>query len=126
MCLLLRSSRLTVEGGRQVGAARLLHRRGGRAAAAASVSMALGVPGASVSIGRVGCSESADSPREARAGGGREFDASETSVDDKGAARRGLSELGVGVASIPKGHCASGASSAVSTDPVKPYLLPVA
>jgi hypothetical protein len=44
LCLLLRSSWLTVEGGRQIGAAGLLHRRGGRAALAVSVSVAVGVP----------------------------------------------------------------------------------
>jgi len=44
LCLLLRSSWLTVEGGRQIGAAGVLHRRGGRAAVAASVSVAVGVP----------------------------------------------------------------------------------
>jgi hypothetical protein len=41
LCLLLRSSWLTVEGGRQIGAARVLHRRGGRAAVAVSVGMAV-------------------------------------------------------------------------------------
>jgi hypothetical protein len=44
LCLLLRSSWLTVEGGRQIGAAGVLHRRGGRAVLAASVSVAVGVP----------------------------------------------------------------------------------
>jgi hypothetical protein len=44
LCLLFRSSWLTVEGDRQVGASRLLHRRGGRAAAAVSVRVAVGVP----------------------------------------------------------------------------------
>jgi hypothetical protein len=44
MCLLLRSSRLTVDGGHQVSAARVAHRRGGRAAVAVSVSVAGGVP----------------------------------------------------------------------------------
>ena len=44
LCLLLRSSWLTVEGGRQVGAAGVLHRRGGRAAVAVSVGVAGGVP----------------------------------------------------------------------------------
>ena len=43
LCLLLRSSWLTVEGGRQVGAARVLHCRGGRVAAAVSVGVAGGV-----------------------------------------------------------------------------------
>ena len=43
LCLLLRSSWLTLEGGRQIGAAGLLHRRGGRAALAVSVSVAVGV-----------------------------------------------------------------------------------
>jgi hypothetical protein len=41
LCLLLRSSWLTVEGGRQIGAAGVLHRRGGRAAVAVSVGMAV-------------------------------------------------------------------------------------
>ena len=44
LCLLLRSSSLTVEGGRQIGAAGVLHRRGGRAAMAVSVGVAVGVP----------------------------------------------------------------------------------
>ena len=44
LCLLLRSSWLTVEGGRQIGAVGVLHRRGGRAAVAVSVGMAVGVP----------------------------------------------------------------------------------
>ena len=44
LCLLLRSSRRTVGGDRQVGAARVLHRRGGRAAVAVSVGVAGGVP----------------------------------------------------------------------------------
>jgi hypothetical protein len=44
LCLLLRSSWLTVEGGRQIGAAGVLDRRGGRAALAVSVSVAVGVP----------------------------------------------------------------------------------
>ena len=44
MSLLLRSSWLTVEGGRQIGAAGLLHRRGGGAAVAVSVGVAGGVP----------------------------------------------------------------------------------
>jgi hypothetical protein len=43
-CLLLGSPSQTVEGGRQVGAAGLLHRRGGRAALAVSVGVAVGVP----------------------------------------------------------------------------------
>jgi hypothetical protein len=42
--LLFRSSWLTVEGGRQVGAAKVLHRRGGRAGVAVSVGVAGGVP----------------------------------------------------------------------------------
>jgi hypothetical protein len=44
LCLLLRSSWLTVEGGRQIGAAGVLDRRGGRAALAVSVNVAVGVP----------------------------------------------------------------------------------
>jgi hypothetical protein len=44
LCLLLRSSWLTVDGGRQVSAARARHRRGGRAVAAVSVGVAGGVP----------------------------------------------------------------------------------
>ena len=44
LCLLLRSSWLTVEGERQVSAARVLHRQGGRAAVAVSVGVAGGVP----------------------------------------------------------------------------------
>ena len=44
LCLLLRSSWLTVEGGRQIGAAGVLHSRGGRAALAVSVGVAGGVP----------------------------------------------------------------------------------
>jgi hypothetical protein len=44
LCLLLRSSWLTVEGGRQIGAAGVLHRRGGRAAVAAVAGVAVGVP----------------------------------------------------------------------------------
>jgi hypothetical protein len=43
LCLLLRSSWLTVEGGRQIGAG-LLHRRGGRAALSCRVTWAGGVP----------------------------------------------------------------------------------
>ena len=43
-CLLSRSSWLTVECDRQVGAAGVLDRRGGRAAVAVSVGMAVGVP----------------------------------------------------------------------------------
>lgn len=44
LCLLLRTSWLTREGGRQISAAGLPHRRGGRAALAVSVSVAVGVP----------------------------------------------------------------------------------
>ena len=44
LCLLFRSSWLTVEGGRQVGAARVLHRQGGPVAVAVSVGVAGGVP----------------------------------------------------------------------------------
>ena len=44
LCLLFRSSWLTVEGDRHVGAAGVLHRRGGRAAVAVSVGVAGGVP----------------------------------------------------------------------------------
>ena len=44
LCLLLRSSWLTVEGDRRVGAARVPHRQGGRAAVAVSVGVAGGVP----------------------------------------------------------------------------------
>ena len=44
LCLLLRSSWLTADGGRQVSAARVPHRRGGRAAVAVSVGAASGVP----------------------------------------------------------------------------------
>jgi hypothetical protein len=44
LCLLLRSSWPTVEGDRHVGAATVLHRRGGRAAVAVSVDVAGGVP----------------------------------------------------------------------------------
>ena len=44
LVLLLRSSWLTVEAGRQIGAAGVLHRRGGRAALAVSVAVAVGVP----------------------------------------------------------------------------------
>jgi hypothetical protein len=43
LCLLLRSSWLTVERGRQIGAAGV-HRRGGRAAVAAVAAVAVGVP----------------------------------------------------------------------------------
>jgi hypothetical protein len=43
-CACFRSSWLTVEGGRQVGAAGVLHRRGGRAAVAVRVGVAGGVP----------------------------------------------------------------------------------
>jgi hypothetical protein len=42
--LLLRSSWLTLEGGREVSAAGVLLRRGGRAAVAVSVGVAVGVP----------------------------------------------------------------------------------
>jgi hypothetical protein len=42
--VLFRSSWLTVEGDRHVGAATALHRRGGRAAVAVSVGVAGGVP----------------------------------------------------------------------------------
>jgi hypothetical protein len=44
LCLLFRSSWLTVEGDRHVGAAGVLHRRGGRAAVAVRVGVAGGVP----------------------------------------------------------------------------------
>ena len=44
LCLLLRSSWLTVEGDRHVGAAGVLHRRGRRAVVAVSVGVAVGVP----------------------------------------------------------------------------------
>ncbi len=44
LCLLLRSSWLTAEGNRHVGAAEVLHGRGGRAAVAVSVGVAGGVP----------------------------------------------------------------------------------
>src|SRR5947209_14287175 len=44
LCLLLRSSWLTVEGGGHAGAAGVLHRRGGRAVVGASVGVAGGVP----------------------------------------------------------------------------------
>jgi hypothetical protein len=44
LCLLLRSSWLTVEGDRHVGAAGVLHRRGGRAVVAVRVGVAGGVP----------------------------------------------------------------------------------
>jgi hypothetical protein len=44
LCLLLRSSWLTVEGAREIGAAGVLHRRGGRAAVAVPTGVAGGVP----------------------------------------------------------------------------------
>jgi hypothetical protein len=44
LCLLLRRSWLTVEGGRQIGAAGVLHRQGGRAAVASLVGVTPGVP----------------------------------------------------------------------------------
>ena len=44
LCLLLRSSWLTLEGERHVGAARVLHRWGGRAVEGVSVGVAVGVP----------------------------------------------------------------------------------
>ena len=44
LCVLFRSSWLAAEGGRQVGAATVLHRRGGRAGVAVSVGVAVGVP----------------------------------------------------------------------------------
>jgi hypothetical protein len=44
LCLLPRSSSVTVEDGRHVGAAGVLHRRGGRAAATLRVGVAGGVP----------------------------------------------------------------------------------
>ena len=44
LCLLLRSSWLTVERDRHIGAAGVLHRQGGRAAVAVSVGVAVGVP----------------------------------------------------------------------------------
>jgi hypothetical protein len=44
LCLLVKRSWLTVEGGRQVGAARVLHRQSGRVAVALSVGVARGVP----------------------------------------------------------------------------------
>jgi hypothetical protein len=44
LCLLFRSSWLTVEGDRHVSAAGVLHRRGGRAAVAVSVGVTGGVP----------------------------------------------------------------------------------
>ena len=43
LCLLFRGSWPTVEGNRHVGAARVLHRQGGRAAVAVSVGVAGGV-----------------------------------------------------------------------------------
>jgi hypothetical protein len=43
LCLLFRSSWLTVDGDRHVGAAGVLHRRGGRAAVAVRVGVAGGV-----------------------------------------------------------------------------------
>jgi hypothetical protein len=43
LCLLLRSSWLTLEGERHVGAARVLHRRGGPAVEGVSVGVAVGV-----------------------------------------------------------------------------------
>ncbi len=50
LCLLLRSSWLTVEDDRHVGAAGVLHRQGGRAAVAVSVGVAVGVPTPAVSL----------------------------------------------------------------------------
>jgi hypothetical protein len=55
LCLLLRSSWLTVEGGREIGAAGVLHRRGGRAALAMSVGVAGGVPEHSSRAARSNC-----------------------------------------------------------------------
>jgi hypothetical protein len=56
LCLLLRSSWLTVKGDRHVGAAGVLHRQGGRAAVAVSVGVAVGVPDAAVSSTPPRCS----------------------------------------------------------------------
>ena len=56
LCLLLRSSWLTVEGGRQIGAAGVLHGRGERAAVAVSVGVAVGVPDQQGRTGRSGWS----------------------------------------------------------------------
>jgi hypothetical protein len=56
LCLPSRSSWLTLKGGRQIGAARVLHRRGGGAAVAVSAAVAGGVPNQQRSeppIGRV-------------------------------------------------------------------------
>jgi hypothetical protein len=55
LCLLLRSSWLTAEGGREIGAAGVLHRRGGRAAVAVSVGVAGGVPEHSSRAARSDC-----------------------------------------------------------------------
>ena len=52
LCLLLRSSWLAAGGGRQVGAAGVLHRRGGRAALAVPVSVAVRVPLQGLASGR--------------------------------------------------------------------------
>ena len=54
VCLLFRSSWLTVEGGSQIGAAGVLHRRGGRAAVAVSVGVAVGVPILKPRVPRIG------------------------------------------------------------------------
>jgi hypothetical protein len=75
LCLLFRSSWLTVESGRQIGAAGVLHRRGGRAAVAVSVGVARGVPKHQRRRARPTCSRvpqitGSDSLRSARRGPG--------------------------------------------------------
>ena len=62
LCLLLRSSWLAAEGGRQVGAARVLHRRGGGAGVAVSVGVAGGVPLQQRAVPRAALLHFADAP----------------------------------------------------------------
>ena len=58
-----------VQGGRQVGAARVLHRRGGRAVVAVSVGVAVGVPEEQRRIDRSGQSRLLQVARSGRASG---------------------------------------------------------
>ena len=69
LCLLLRSSWLTVEAGRQIGAAGVLHRRGGRAAVAAVAGVAGRVPEEQRRIARSGQSRLLSvAPKQQRGG----------------------------------------------------------
>ena len=85
LCLLFRSSWLAAEGGRQVGAARVLHRRGGGSALAVSVGVAVGVPKEQRPRARSTCSRlvrlaRSGSEPESRTGLSSEVDCVRTSV----------------------------------------------